>query len=42
MIKAACREQFPVHHPDPGVSYPGCDILVFCSPGTAETVTPGV
>lgn len=39
MIKTACREQFPVDHPC--VDYPGCDILVFCSPGTAETVAKG-
>jgi proline racemase len=29
MIKVACREQFPVHHPDPTIDYPGVDILVF-------------
>lgn len=27
MIKVACREQYPVNHPD--TDYPGCDILVF-------------
>ena len=27
MIKVACREQYPVNHPD--IDYPGCDILVF-------------
>ena len=39
MIKTACREQCPVNHPC--VDYPGCDILVFCSSGTRETVTKG-
>jgi hypothetical protein len=39
MIKTACREQFPVNHPE--IDYPGCDILVFCSPGVSEVVTKG-
>lgn len=39
MIKVACREQYPVHHPL--IEYTGCDILVFCSPGASETVTSG-
>ena len=30
MIKVACREQFPVNHPE--LDYPGCDILVFREP----------
>ena len=34
MIKVACREQFPVNHPE--FEYPGCDILVF-----RGTPTPG-
>lgn len=29
MIKTACREQYPVNHPD--MDYPGCDILAFIS-----------
>jgi proline racemase len=29
MIKVACREQYPVQHPDPTIDYPGVDILVF-------------
>jgi proline racemase len=36
MIKTACREQFPVNHPE--FDYPGCDILVFRS---NETTQPG-
>jgi proline racemase len=28
MIKIACREQYPVQHPE--YDYPGCDIMVFC------------
>ena len=39
MIKIACREQHPVQHPL--IDYPGCDILVFCSRGTSETVSAG-
>ena len=39
MIKVACREQYPVQHPL--IDYPGCDILVFCSHGTSDTVTSG-
>lgn len=38
MIKTACREQYPVNHPD--YDYPGCDILVFCG-DQSETITPG-
>jgi proline racemase len=28
MIKKACRDQYPVNHPE--YDYPGVDILVFC------------
>lgn len=30
MIKVACREQYPVNHPE--FHYPGCDIMVFRGP----------
>ena len=34
MIKVACREQFPVNHPE--FDYPGTDILAFTGPPSAE------
>jgi proline racemase len=36
MIKVACREQFPVQHPDPTIDYPGVDILVFREKATRD------
>jgi proline racemase len=35
MIKVACREQYPVNHPD--IDYPGVDILVFRGKPTLES-----
>jgi len=42
MIKVACREQFPVQHPDPNIDYPGVDILVFRETPQRETNGDGV
>mmetsp|Transcript_6330 Transcript_6330/g.8297 ORF Transcript_6330/g.8297 Transcript_6330/m.8297 type:complete len:245 (+) Transcript_6330:562-1296(+) len=35
MIKVACREQYPVKHPE--IDYEGCDILVFCASPTPNS-----
>jgi len=35
MIKTACREQYPVNHPE--FEYPGCDIMAFRGPPLENT-----